>query len=83
VKGPSRKHMADIGRKGGQARVPKGFAALTPEERRERGRAAIAARWAGRKAETSGEAARPKTANSGRLLDAQEMQVTVKKRVVD
>lgn len=34
-----------LGRKGGQAKVPKGAAMLSPEERVERGKKAAAARW--------------------------------------
>jgi general stress protein YciG len=43
-------YLAEIGRKGGQAKVPKGAAALTPEERRERGRQAAQKRWGKKKA---------------------------------
>lgn len=35
----------ELGRLGGQARVPKGVSALTDEERSERGKQAAAARW--------------------------------------
>ncbi|GAC1496237.1 MAG: hypothetical protein NVS1B6_01210 [Steroidobacteraceae bacterium] len=41
--------MRELGRRGGLAKVPKGTAALTPEERSERGRMAAKARWAKRK----------------------------------
>jgi hypothetical protein len=34
-----------MGRRGGKAKVPKGTAMLTPEERIERGRLGAAARW--------------------------------------
>ena len=37
---------AVMGRKGGKAKTPKGFAALTPAQRSELGKAAIAKRWA-------------------------------------
>ena len=39
------KYLAEIGRKGGQKRVPKGTAALTPEERTEQSRNAAIKRW--------------------------------------
>ena len=42
-------YLAKIGRKGGQkgglSQVPKGTAVLSPEERAERGRTAVRARW--------------------------------------
>jgi len=44
-----RDYLAEIGKRGGQAKVPKGFSALSPEERRERGQMAARARW-GKKA---------------------------------
>ena len=34
-----------MGRKGGSAKVPKGYAMLSPEERSERSTAAIKKRW--------------------------------------
>jgi hypothetical protein len=34
-----------LGRKGGKARVPKGVAVLTPEQRSARGKVAALARW--------------------------------------
>jgi hypothetical protein len=37
--------MRHMGRRGGQKRVPKGIAMLTPEERAKRAREAAAARW--------------------------------------
>lgn len=37
--------VKEAGRKGGKARVPKGFAVLSPEERRERARQGALARW--------------------------------------
>ena len=40
-----REYLAEIGRRGGQVRVPKGTALLSPEERIERGRQAAAVRW--------------------------------------
>jgi hypothetical protein len=46
------RYLAEIGRKGGQAKVPKGAAMLTPEERRERGRKGMAARWGKKKPAT-------------------------------
>ena len=45
-KDPIREYLATIGAKGSQARVPKGTAALSPEERREQGRKGAAKRWA-------------------------------------
>jgi hypothetical protein len=41
--------MRELGRRGGQKKVPKGFSALTPEERSENGRRAAAARWGKKK----------------------------------
>ena len=43
---PVSEYLADIGRKGGQARVKKGFATLTPEERSRVARKAVKARKA-------------------------------------
>ena len=40
---------AQMGRKGGKVKTPKGFAALTPAQRSELGKAAIAKRWADKK----------------------------------
>lgn len=40
---------AVMGRKGGKAKTPKGFASLTPAQRSELGKAAIAKRWANKK----------------------------------
>ena len=40
---------AVMGRKGGKVRTPKGFAALTPAQRSELGKAAAAKRWASQK----------------------------------
>ena len=37
---------AQMGRKGGKVKTPKGFAALTPAQRSELGKAAAAKRWA-------------------------------------
>lgn len=51
-KSPIREYLAEIGRKGGQAKVPKGFAALTEEERqaaREKGLATRRKKAASRK----------------------------------
>jgi hypothetical protein len=42
---PVRQYLSDIGRRGGQVKVPKGTALLTEEQRKERGRAAAKARW--------------------------------------
>jgi hypothetical protein len=43
---PIQEYLAEIGRKGGQAKVPKGLATLTPEERRQRAKEGAKARWA-------------------------------------
>ena len=40
---------AIMGRKGGKVKTPKGFSALTPAQRSEAGKAAIAKRWAAKK----------------------------------
>ena len=40
---------AQMGRKGGKVKTPKGFSALTPAQRSEAGKAAIAKRWADKK----------------------------------
>jgi general stress protein YciG len=45
------RYLAEIGRKGGQAKVPKGVAALSPEERKERAREAALKGWAKKRAE--------------------------------
>ena len=37
-----------LGRRGGKAKVPKGFSAMDPEKRRELARAAAKKRWADR-----------------------------------
>jgi hypothetical protein len=49
-KDPVQQYLAEIGRKGGKAKVPKGAAMLTAEERRERGRKGMATRWVNKKA---------------------------------
>ena len=58
-KNPVSEYLANIGRRGGQARVPKGTAALSPEERKALGKKAAEARW-GKKAReaTTGKAER-------------------------
>jgi hypothetical protein len=38
-------YLAEIGRKGGKAKVPKGTATLSPEERSAIAKRAAAARW--------------------------------------
>jgi hypothetical protein len=38
-------HAVALGRRGGLKKVPKGFAAMTPERRREISRSALASRW--------------------------------------
>jgi hypothetical protein len=42
---PVKEYLASIGRKGGQAKVPKGTAALTKKDRAARAKKAAAARW--------------------------------------
>jgi hypothetical protein len=42
---PVSKYLSEIGRRGGQVKVPKGAAVLSPEERRERAKKMAAARW--------------------------------------
>jgi hypothetical protein len=42
---PVSEYLARIGRKGGQATVPKGVATLSPPERKRRAKEAAAARW--------------------------------------
>jgi hypothetical protein len=39
----------ELGRLGGQAKVPKGFSSLTPERRREIAKLAAEARWGKKK----------------------------------
>jgi hypothetical protein len=46
-----RKYLAEIGRKGGQKKVSKGFATLSEADRKKIARKAAAARWKGRKSE--------------------------------
>ena len=38
-------YLAEIGRRGGKAKVKKGFGTLTPEERRANAKRAAQARW--------------------------------------
>ena len=38
-------YLASIGKRGGRARVPKGVAVLSQEERKKRAKAAAEARW--------------------------------------
>lgn len=47
---PVREYLAAIGRKGGLAKVPKGFSTLSEEDRKENGRKAAAARWGKKRA---------------------------------
>lgn len=42
---PVSDYLSKIGRKGGQAKVSKGTASLSDEERKERGRKGAEARW--------------------------------------
>jgi hypothetical protein len=53
-------YLAGIGRKGGKKKVPKGTAALTPEERAERGRQGAAKRWGEKQAGLAGGRGRKK-----------------------
>jgi len=46
---PVREYLAAIGRKGGQAKVPKGFSTLSDEDRKENARKAAEARSPGKK----------------------------------
>ena len=48
-------YFSAIGRKGGQARVPKGPATLSPERRSEIARKAVQARWAKAKKKGKGK----------------------------
>jgi hypothetical protein len=48
-KNPVSSYLAQIGKKGGEKKVPKGVAMLSEEERRERARKAAQARWGKRK----------------------------------
>jgi hypothetical protein len=48
-------YLARIGRKGGRARVPKGFAMLTAEQRKESASKAAKARWARVKKKAAGK----------------------------
>lgn len=43
------RYLAEIGRKGGQKKVPKGIATLSPEERKELAAKAAAKRWENKK----------------------------------
>jgi len=42
---PVTQYLAEIGRRGGLARVPKGVATLSEEEQSKRGKQAAQARW--------------------------------------
>jgi general stress protein YciG len=44
------RYLAEIGRKGGKAKVPKGTAVLSPEERTERAKKAAQKGWAKKRA---------------------------------
>jgi len=46
-------YLAEIGRRGGSAKVPKGLSKATPERRKEIARKAAKVRWAKRKKEGS------------------------------
>ncbi len=46
---PVGEYLAEIGRRGGQAKVPKGFSSLSDEERKENARKAAEARWGKRR----------------------------------
>lgn len=47
---PVSDYLAEIGRKGGQAKVAKGFSTLTDEQRKENARKAAQTRWGKKKA---------------------------------
>lgn len=53
--GAVRQYLAEIGRTGGQAKVKKGAATLTPEARRALAKKGAAARWAGKKGKNPSE----------------------------
>ena len=46
---PISQAAAALGKKGGKAKVPKGFSTMSPERRSEIAKAAAAKRWAGKK----------------------------------
>lgn len=46
-----RQIFVETGRRGGSAKVPKGVAVLSPEERKERARQAAIARWSQKKSQ--------------------------------
>jgi hypothetical protein len=52
-----RAYLAEIGRKGGRAKVPKGFATLSDDQKSQNAKKAIAARW-GRKNKARTKASR-------------------------
>lgn len=51
-------YMAEIGSRGGQAQVPKGFAKLSAQQRAENARKAAATRWAKKNPKTKGKKAK-------------------------
>ena len=59
AKDPIQDYLAQIGRKGGQAKVPKGLAMLSPAERSEAARKAVNARWAGHVAKRPASSRKP------------------------
>jgi hypothetical protein len=61
VDDPVKKYLAAIGRKGGQAKVAKGFASLTSEERRAMSQRAAAKRWKKKTGEKRAAAKRQKS----------------------
>jgi len=46
---PVREYLAEIGSRGGKAKVSKGFATLTPAERKANAKKAAATRWGTKK----------------------------------
>jgi hypothetical protein len=49
----------ELGRRGGQKKVPKGFAMMTDERRAEIAKRAAAARWGKKRGESKGKKATP------------------------
>lgn len=49
-KTPVQEYLAEIGKKGGSAKVPKGLSTLSPAERKKRAQAGALARWGPKKA---------------------------------
>ena len=53
---PVRAYLSEIGSRGGSAKVPKGFAALTSEQRAVNAKKAAKTRWAKKAKKKSGKA---------------------------